>query len=600
MSPRPISKILIIALASAMVGGIAVAQQTAPPADKKPASPPDSGVREMPVNTGTSRTAPPGTRPVRPGEVSPTNRAPGAVNVAKGAADEVVDSTPVIRLEPAELDLGEMMPDTPKSGKVKIVNISDKPVTITRAIPSCGCTTPTWPKDPIPPGGSGEMEITLKPGAKAGIPLTKNVTLQIEGHSPVRYTLRGTVPEFVRIAPDIVEAPGSPDRPVSNTVKFTSVDGTPFRLTNVTPPILMAEDAQAAAQTAALEHTVRIDWDKWSSAGRVFRATFATDHPKASSLAVMIRRPIERNSQVDPATSISRTADGSQPVRPAQTGVVFAAQRGDVAEVTRRLAAGDDPNTFDPTSMRTALHWAAKSNNVEIIDALIKGGADVRVVEKMGRGPLALAAESGSTAAIQRLLDAHADVNARDEHGGSPILWAAGLGSPEAVKLLLDAGADANIQDSNGMTPLMWAANVGDPKNVAVLASAPKINLDATDKVSGETALMRAARNGKIEAIKILVERGAAVDSKNQQQMTALLFACQTGNMEAVKIIVGNKADVNVKDARGRNALDLAAARSDPEGKRIAEYLANELKLTGNPPVAGSPAAPAGGAAKGG
>jgi len=600
MSMRPLYRIITVSLAAGLLAGFAFAQQAPPASEKKPAAPSDSGART--IAPSATRSQAPATRPTRPIDLSPANNAPGAVNVTKSTPDAELDTAPVIRLEPEELDFGEMSPETPKTATVKIINISDKAVTITRAIPSCGCTTPTWPKDPIPPGGTGEMEITLKPGAKAGIPLTKNVTLQLEGHAPVRYTLRGTVPEFVRVSPEIVEAPSAPDRPVSNIVKFTSVDGTPFRISNVNPPILIADDAQAAANEAATEHTLRIDWDKWNDAGKVFRAQFTTDHPKAPSLSVMIRRPIQRSAGADGRdTTLGNTPTSA---RSLPTGVVFAAQRGDAEEVKRRLAAGDDPNAFDPTSLRTALHWAAKNNNVEIIDALLSGGANVSLVEKMGRGPLALAAESGSVDAMRRLLDSHAEVNARDEHGGSPILWAAGLGSPEAVQVLLEAGADVNVQDSNGMTPLMWAANVGDPRNVAILATSPNINLNATDKVSSETALMRAARNGKVDSLKILIERGASVDLRNQQNMTALLSAAQTGSLDAIMVIVAGKADVNAKDARGRNALDFASVRVDPEGKRVAEYLAGELKLQSTGAVAASPptipTAPAGSGAKGG
>ncbi|MBX3355082.1 MAG: ankyrin repeat domain-containing protein [Phycisphaeraceae bacterium] len=599
MSPTTTLRTVIVpSMAVLLLGGTLMAQQGAPAGDRKPGARPDDGARSLsPSGPSAPRQAP--TR----GDMSPTQTQPGAANVARDVTvGDDLDTAAVLRFEPAELDLGELAPDRSKSGMVKIVNISDQPVTITRAIASCGCTTPVWPRDPIPPGGSGEMEITLKAGAKAGVTLVKNVTLQLDGgHAPVRYVLRGTVPEYVRIAPDIVEAPGSSERPVSNIITLTSVDGTPFRVTSVTPPIIMTEDARSASGTAALEHTLRIDWDKWTEAGRPFRAQFATDHPKASSLAAMIRRPIDRSMAAqDPDSPLftgNRPPTAPAAQRPAPAGVVFAAQRGDRAEVERRLAAGDDPNAHDPQSLRTALHWAARNNNVELIDVLLENGADVRVVERMGRQALALAAESGSVDAMNRLIAAKADVNARDEYGGSPVLWASGLGSPEAVQLLIDAGADPNIQDSNGMTPLMWAATLGNPRSVAVLASTPGIRLDSVDVISAETALMRAARNGKAESVKILIDHGAKVDAKNQQGMTPFLFACATGNLDSVKAVLEGKPDIAVTDPRGRNALDFASARTETEGKRIAEFLSSELKLKPSGTVAASPAS--GDAAKG-
>lgn len=589
-SLRPfLASIGALALTGAVLG------QQSPPTGTSPTAPPS---RDPAPAATPPMVAPPARTPVRPGRapIAPAERVPGAVNVpTKTAAPaQDLDATPIFRFEPEELDLGELQPETPKSGKVKIYNISDKPITIAKAIPSCGCTTPEWPKEPIAPGSFGEMTITLKAGAKAGIPLTKHVNLQVDGHAPVRYTLHGHVPEYVKITPEILEAPGNGDRPPTPSVTFTSVDGTPFRITNFTPAIAMAEDAAKAAEKPGTEHVIRIDWQKWTDSGRVFRANATIEHPKVTSLAMAIRRPIDRGSQ-NPQTATGNTPPSLRPgqnaaaARTPPSGLVFAAQRGDVEDVKRRLAAGEDPNAFDPASMRTALHWAAKNNNVEVIDALVAGGADVRVVEKMGRPPISLAAESGSVAAIERLLKAKADPNARDEYGGSPVLWASGLGTPEAVKALLDAGADPNVQDSNGITPLMWAANVGDPRNVAVLASSKGLDLNAVDKVSGETALMRAARNGKLDAIKVLVDSGATVDTRSRDGWTALLFACQSGNLETVKALVGAKADLKATGPGGLNAADLAARRKDGEGQKVSEFLKGNNVQPSNP-VATTPA----------
>ena len=60
--------------------------------------------------------------------------------------------------------VGEMIAGVSKSVTIKIKNITDQPIRITKAIPGCGCTTPVWPKDPIAPGASGDVEITMRPG----------------------------------------------------------------------------------------------------------------------------------------------------------------------------------------------------------------------------------------------------------------------------------------------------------------------------------------------------------------------------------------------------------------------------------------------------
>jgi len=47
-------------------------------------------------------------------------------------------------------------------------NTGDKPLIIENAKGSCGCTVPQWPKEPIPPGETGEILVDYKPGKQKG------------------------------------------------------------------------------------------------------------------------------------------------------------------------------------------------------------------------------------------------------------------------------------------------------------------------------------------------------------------------------------------------------------------------------------------------
>jgi hypothetical protein len=42
-------------------------------------------------------------------------------------------------------------------------NTGNQPLVITRVVASCGCTTPTWSKEPIPPGGDGFVRVAYNP-----------------------------------------------------------------------------------------------------------------------------------------------------------------------------------------------------------------------------------------------------------------------------------------------------------------------------------------------------------------------------------------------------------------------------------------------------
>lgn len=58
----------------------------------------------------------------------------------------------------------------------KFKNTGSEPLIISNAKGSCGCTVPTWPKEPIPPGGTGELKVEFNSKGKPG-PQSKRVTV---------------------------------------------------------------------------------------------------------------------------------------------------------------------------------------------------------------------------------------------------------------------------------------------------------------------------------------------------------------------------------------------------------------------------------------
>jgi len=501
--------------------------------------------------------------PLNPGNATPGATPPGATTTAP------LDATPVLKIEPEVLDLGEMMVDTAKTGKVKLINISDKPVTVTKAVTSCGCTTAGAPKDPIPVGGSAEVDITLKPGPKAGVPLSKRVTFQIDGHTPMMLTVQGTVPAFITMTPDMLEGPAE-GKTTEGAITFKCLDGTPFKITSAVPPIVLDISPEAKA-----EHVVHVDWKAWEETGRTIKLTFSTDHPKVPSLSVLIRRPATSGSASEPR------APGTNPTDRAASALVTAARAGDVEKVKKELEAKIDVNAPESAGGRSALHWAAKENRVEVIPVLLAAKADVNNRDRAGKTPLCVAAESRDPKCVESmklLLEAKSDVNSKDRLGGSPLLWAAGLGTPEAVELLINSGAEVSIQDKNGLTPLLWAAGTGDPRSVQILVD-KKADLNIADNLTGDTAIMRAARNGKFESLTILIKAGAPLEVKNRQGMTTWLVAAGSGTVEKLKALKEAKADITAKDTRGWNALDYAKNRADQNRTDVIKYLEGDLGM---------------------
>jgi hypothetical protein len=75
-----------------------------------------------------------------------------------------------------EHDFGNISQGSTNDYVFTFTNTGKEPLIITNAKGSCGCTVPRWPKEPIAPGESGEIEIIYKPGKQKN-QQTKSITV---------------------------------------------------------------------------------------------------------------------------------------------------------------------------------------------------------------------------------------------------------------------------------------------------------------------------------------------------------------------------------------------------------------------------------------
>ena len=62
-------------------------------------------------------------------------------------------------LEANTHDFGDITQGDVVERVFKFTNTGNQPLIITNITTSCGCTTPVWPRDPIMPGGKGEIKV---------------------------------------------------------------------------------------------------------------------------------------------------------------------------------------------------------------------------------------------------------------------------------------------------------------------------------------------------------------------------------------------------------------------------------------------------------
>lgn len=254
----------------------------------------------------------------------------------------------------------------------------------------------------------------------------------------------------------------------------------------------------------------------------------------------------------------------------ADTSLIEAIRRGDHAAIRQLIRRSDAVQAAEPDGT-TALHWAARVDNLEAVRGLLAAGADPNARNRYGVSPLALAAVNGSEPIIDTLLRAGADPNARlPESGETVLMTAARTGKVGPLKALLVSGAAVNARETTfGETALMWAAveNHADAVKLLVEFGADvNARSDPTAYVRprlGQSVLplgswaplMYAARQNAADAAKALIEAGADVNLTDPDGATALVLAIINTHYDLAALLLEYGADPNVADITGMAAL---------------------------------------------
>jgi Protein of unknown function (DUF1573) len=109
----------------------------------------------------------------------------------------------VAQFKQTEMDYGKIDKGADPLRKFTFTNVGDEPLIISNAQGSCGCTVPTYPKEPIMPGQSATIDVRYDT-QRVG-PFTKSVTLTTNEANQTRVlTIKGEV----KTPP--AETPGTP------------------------------------------------------------------------------------------------------------------------------------------------------------------------------------------------------------------------------------------------------------------------------------------------------------------------------------------------------------------------------------------------------
>jgi len=120
---------------------------------------------------------------------------------------------PTIKIPKFAHDFGTIDEGTQASFTFDVQNIGTQPLIISNVQPSCGCTTPEWTKNPIPPGGIGKIMATFDSQGRLGA-FNKTVSvISNDAENTKTLTIKGFVkkknenslpsPEDIKLSPVI-------------------------------------------------------------------------------------------------------------------------------------------------------------------------------------------------------------------------------------------------------------------------------------------------------------------------------------------------------------------------------------------------------------
>jgi uncharacterized protein len=254
------------------------------------------------------------------------------------------------------------------------------------------------------------------------------------------------------------------------------------------------------------------------------------------------------------------------------TRLADAARYRDVATMKTLMKQRVNPNT--PGADGTpALHWTVRVDDLETTKSLLAAGADATLPDRYGVTPLYLACKNGNAAMIKLLLAAGADANAVDPTGATVLMVAAGVGNVAAVKELLDGGANVDARDPGfQQTAIMFAVRENHPDMVKLLID-HGANVNAKTRV-GPTPEWFKPNSGAAFGHGVGILRGGLPERGSripiQGGMTPLLYAARDGRLDSVKLLIDARADVNLAEANAITPLVIALNNNQIA---VAKYL---------------------------
>lgn len=260
-----------------------------------------------------------------------------------------------------------------------------------------------------------------------------------------------------------------------------------------------------------------------------------------------------------------------------RTPLLIAAERGQTEIVDLLLKKGADINARDRTNGaplsqgNSALILAAAMNHLDTVQLLLAQAKkpDILLREQAGKTAFWFAVANENLEMTKLLYSHGSKINLPDKSGASVLTTTVLHKQYDVLDFLVAKGADINMADNSGSTPLMTAIGCKNQNQPVVLAYLkkfltfkPKLNNGSAN----EYALHQAAFLGFVDAVQLLLENGANINLQSRTDgRTALYVTAVSKNIDTAKFLMKEGAKTEIADKAGYTPLTAAVIVADPD-----------------------------------
>lgn len=225
---------------------------------------------------------------------------------------------------------------------------------------------------------------------------------------------------------------------------------------------------------------------------------------------------------------------------------------------------------------RTLLVQACIDNNLPLVKALLKAGANPNPPASFNMSPLGIAIDGRFSEIAVALIQAGANTQIQNGLGATPLILASTNGDIAVVRALIQAKANVNALDNIKNSALCWAINRGHT-NIAIELINANTNVNNPNMMH-DTPLNYAVCSDNETIVDTLIQAGALVNQTGLNGRTPLHAAVSKNNF-----------NIGLKLLRAMKADAIKVATKNPEFREIMKVFYKEQPQNGYYPSQHAP-----------